>query len=323
MSLDATMAATCGYIVDLLQPPGRIMAPSDIERCATKELKVAPRIVTHALADMHPDPLTLTPFPMTGSVVAHAYSFGDPDPGALAQCREMNAARSALLSPEKLRDASERYVRAAIRHVRTRGASQYLSIPNPSCLGRIVVSDSSYLADLVVGYETEEREKINLLIEVKAHREHLDVTSGIFAPLIRAAIAANGKSESHQPVLIASHLTARAKSFCNAAGIAVHELGRRFLPRQDRREAKELWPTGWDELFQYIRLDRIFADSMRLDPRSCKDFEVFRERPWIEVARLQWLRLRAVHDQIAAALERRPASDWSTVRNLLPEYDRT
>lgn len=155
-----------------------------------------------------------------------------------------------------------------------------------------------------------------LLVEVKAHAEQLDVPSPYLARLLETAHDASRYGD-YQPVLIASFIDARAQSFCKAAGIAVHELGRQIIQRKDRATARELWADA-DKIFQYVRIERPFADLASMDPRSKHDIEKFRSRTWIEQAHRQWRRLTPVRHRILAPLFE---EDWNTLRVLLPDYD--
>ena len=310
------MAALSGAIVDWLQPPGRILTRCSLEYLAKRNLGVPVKSVTDILEEMYPDPLIRTPIQLPGIATCHAYSFGDPNPQQLVECEKTVAARYRLLQPEKLRDTSERYVRALFRHVRDRGAAQYLSITNASRLGRIKINGTKLFADLVVGYETIDQEPIELLVEVKAHREEIDVTSKIITKLLDDAIAAS-EAGGYQPVFVPAYISSRARSFCGAVGIAVYALDRQFLPLADRQKACELWPTGWDDKFQFIRSNRVFSDPARIDPRSLHDLAAFRERGWIETTRLNWNENKNMLHDIAGALKQR---DWTLIKKLLPSY---
>ncbi len=235
-----TMAALRGHIVDRLQPQGRIITRSTIEHGALndptlKSLRIKPRDVTSALRALCPDPLIRTTFPHLRGC-PHAYSYGEPAADERKRCGEVLAARHKVLKPTRVGDTNERYVRAVFRHVRERGAVQYGYIPNPAALGKMRLPGTNKPADLVLGYETAEGSAINLFVEVKTHREHFDVTTPYLAKFLETARDIN-RHGVYQPVLIVAHLTERARSFCKAAGIAVHDLGRRILLREERKAA--------------------------------------------------------------------------------------
>lgn len=317
--LSSVDLAVSRFIEEQLQPPGRMLTRSTIEFLAVEELGVPVRDVTRALVRGRrvDGPLTLTEInpPGCGNAPTHAYSIGTPDPEQLLACEAVVNERRIFLNPEKLKNTSESYVRAVLLHARDRGAYQFQKIPQRTRLGQIALPATGRRADLVVGYETPESGPLSLLLEVKAHRERFDVTSGIFRKLLDTALR-----EKMMPVLMTAHITRRALDFCRAMGIAVHPFGRRFLPRKDRRQATRLWPRQANRLFQFIRPSRIFPDPDRIDPRSLADLRVISKPSWIDIAHARWSQ---TIDRCAEVIDALSVNDWPTLHLLLPTYSPT
>jgi hypothetical protein len=307
------MSAIRGLIRDVLTPKGVVKTRSTIEFAAISQLDTSPKQVTHALKAWRDLTRISIATPNAGSRDAHAYSLGTPDSEQLQSCREVVAARCNLLRPQKLRNCSENYARAVFRHVRDRGAHQYLRIPNPCWLGRMPVPGNlNERADLVIGYRPSRGPETKLLIEVKAHREHFDITSPIFPKLLKTAAVSGW-----QPVLLVSHLSPRAVRFCHAIGVAAHVFGRRFLPLTDRETALLLWDENMcNGLFQFLTPRRVFRSDARLDERSFRDISVFaNSEEWIDVALSRWANYRSRAEEIADALE---SKAWAELAELVP-----
>lgn len=224
----------------------------------------------------------------------HVYAPGTLEGDTLEQWRIEVEHRHRFLSTKELKKAGEQYARGVFRRARDEGASWVRRVPQSARLGKIPLPNG-LKADLIVGYGFAGAHFDELLVEVKNAREHFDISSPIFPKLLQSAL-----DTDRVPALVVAHISPRAATFCEDAGIALLHLGRRIIDRKKRREARDIFGNYADEEFQFVRLQRIFAEPISTDIRL--HIQHVRQVDWLATADQRWYENRQKSQRVVDPL---------------------
>jgi len=241
---------------------------------------------------------------------AYWYYQGRLDAGKFNLNYEKWEERIRLLTPYKLGFTGERYVRALFTRLQKFGRFAADGITKKNKISYESFAKSPGKKDLRFRFHDRSGEVYPILVEVKNTREFYYALRGAKHQLFARQIDL-GITNGHLPVLVTSYLSDQASRLCKNVGIATYTLGRQILPMDLKENTKSLFPSVWDELFQFINPDDVFSNYAKYpNSRTDRDLEALSDPSWIEAAHAQWVKMTPWLPRIADALN---AGDLDTV----------